>query len=108
MQKIKLFLASSSELKEDQDQFEIFIYHKCKAWFDRGIFLPTSRLPLSTASDLLPWLAALCILLKRHLSITQRLLMLLLPRIIIMLHLMNLELPRVVASNLRMKIIIHS
>jgi hypothetical protein len=39
MQKIKLFLASSSELKEDRDQFEIFIYHKCKAWFDRGIFL---------------------------------------------------------------------
>jgi hypothetical protein len=39
MQKIKLFLASSSEMKEDRDQFEIFIYHRCKAWFDRGIFL---------------------------------------------------------------------
>ncbi len=39
MQKIKLFLASSSELKEDWEQFEIFIYRKCKAWFDRGIFL---------------------------------------------------------------------
>lgn len=39
MQKIKLFLASSSELKEDREQFEIFIYRKCKAWFDRGIFL---------------------------------------------------------------------
>lgn len=38
-QKIKLFLASSSELKADRDQFEIFIYRKCKAWFDRGIFL---------------------------------------------------------------------
>jgi hypothetical protein len=39
MKKIKLFLASSSELKEDREQFEIFIYRKCKAWFDRGIFL---------------------------------------------------------------------
>ncbi|WP_204140513.1 hypothetical protein [Halomicronema sp. CCY15110] len=39
MQKVTLFLASSSELKEDRDQFEIFIYRKCKAWFDRGIFL---------------------------------------------------------------------
>jgi hypothetical protein len=39
MQKIKLFLASSSELKEDRDQFEIFIYRKCKAWFEQGIFL---------------------------------------------------------------------
>lgn len=39
MQKIKIFLASSSELKEDREQFEIFIYRKCKAWFDRGIFL---------------------------------------------------------------------
>ncbi len=39
MQKVTLFLASSSELKADRDQFEIFIYRKCKAWFDRGIFL---------------------------------------------------------------------
>jgi hypothetical protein len=39
MRKIKLFLASSSELKEDREQFEIFIYRKCKAWFDKGIFL---------------------------------------------------------------------
>ncbi|MGF1521950.1 MAG: hypothetical protein ACFBSF_06475 [Leptolyngbyaceae cyanobacterium] len=39
MQKITLFLASSSELKEDREQFEIFIYRKCKAWFDRDIFL---------------------------------------------------------------------
>jgi hypothetical protein len=38
-QKIKLFLASSSELKADRDQFEIFVYRKCKAWFDQGIFL---------------------------------------------------------------------
>ena len=39
MQKIKLFLASSSELKAEREQFEIFIYRKCKAWFERGIFL---------------------------------------------------------------------
>lgn len=39
MQKIKLFLASSSELKADREQFEIFIYRKCKAWYDKGIFL---------------------------------------------------------------------
>ncbi|MEL6382374.1 MAG: toll/interleukin-1 receptor domain-containing protein, partial [Cyanobacteria bacterium J06626_18] len=39
MQKIKLLLASSPELKEDSEQFEIFIYRKCKAWFDWGIFL---------------------------------------------------------------------
>ncbi|MDJ0706046.1 MAG: hypothetical protein QNJ46_22475 [Leptolyngbyaceae cyanobacterium MO_188.B28] len=39
MQKIKLFLASSSELKADREQFEIFIYRKCKAWFERGVFL---------------------------------------------------------------------
>ena len=39
MKKIKLFLASSSELKADREQFEIFIYRKCKLWFDRGIFL---------------------------------------------------------------------
>lgn len=39
MQKIRLFLASSLELKEDREQFEIFVYRKCKAWFERGIFL---------------------------------------------------------------------
>lgn len=39
MKKVKLFLASSSELKADREQFEIFIYRKCKAWFERGIFL---------------------------------------------------------------------
>lgn len=39
MQKVKLFLASSSELKADREQFEIFIYRKCKAWHDKGIFL---------------------------------------------------------------------
>ena len=39
MQKIKIFLASSNELKIDRDQFEIEIYRKCKAWFDSDIFL---------------------------------------------------------------------
>lgn len=39
MKRINLFLASSSELKDDREQFEIFIYRKCKAWFERGIFL---------------------------------------------------------------------
>ncbi|HEY9908570.1 MAG TPA: hypothetical protein V6D18_13300 [Thermosynechococcaceae cyanobacterium] len=39
MKKVTLFLASSSELNDDRQQFEIFIYRKCKAWFDRGIFL---------------------------------------------------------------------
>ncbi len=39
MIKKKLFLASSSELKEDRDQFEIFINRKNKDWIDRGIFL---------------------------------------------------------------------
>ncbi len=39
MKKITLFLASSAELKTEREQFEIEIYRKCKAWFDRGIFL---------------------------------------------------------------------
>lgn len=39
MKKIKIFLASSFELKPERDQFEIEIYRKCKAWIDRGIFL---------------------------------------------------------------------
>ena len=39
MKKITLFLASSAELKAEREQFEIDIYRKCKAWFDRGIFL---------------------------------------------------------------------
>lgn len=39
MKKIKIFLASSSELKADREQFEIFIYRKCKSWFDRDVFL---------------------------------------------------------------------
>ena len=36
---IKIFLASSSELKEDREQFEIFIYRKCKEYKEEGIFL---------------------------------------------------------------------
>lgn len=39
MKKIKIFLASSKELKEDRNLFEIEIYRKCKAWFDKEIFL---------------------------------------------------------------------
>jgi len=39
MRKIKLFLASSAELKADREQFEIFIYRRCKAWFEQGLFL---------------------------------------------------------------------
>jgi len=39
MQKIKIFLASSSELKPDREQFEIFIYRECKKRFDEGVFL---------------------------------------------------------------------
>ena len=39
MKKITLFLASSAELKPEREQFEIEIYRKCKAWFDRDIFL---------------------------------------------------------------------
>ncbi len=39
MKRIRIFLASSSELKEEREQFEIMIYRKCKSWFDKGIFL---------------------------------------------------------------------
>jgi hypothetical protein len=39
MVKKKVFLASSSELKEDREGFEIFINRKNKAWADRGIFI---------------------------------------------------------------------
>src|SRR5262245_9966656 len=39
MEKKKLFLASSSELKEDRKQFEIFINRKNKDWINQGIFL---------------------------------------------------------------------
>ena len=39
MKKQKIFLASSSELKEDRDQFEIFIGRKNKELVDRNIFI---------------------------------------------------------------------
>ena len=39
MRKIKIFLASSNELKVDREKFEIEVYRKCKAWFDQSIFL---------------------------------------------------------------------
>ena len=39
MKKIKIFLASSDELKPERERFEIEIYRKCKSWFDKGIFL---------------------------------------------------------------------
>jgi hypothetical protein len=35
----KLFLASSSELKNDREQFEIFINRKNKEWVAKGVFL---------------------------------------------------------------------
>lgn len=35
----KIFLASSSELKDDRDEFEIFINRKNKEWKGRGVFL---------------------------------------------------------------------
>ncbi len=39
MKKIKIFLASSNELKPEREKFEIEIYRKCKAWFGKGVFL---------------------------------------------------------------------
>jgi internalin A len=39
MQTIKIFLASSSELKSDREQFEIFINRKNKDYIKNGIFL---------------------------------------------------------------------
>ena len=37
--KKKIFLASSSELEKDREQFEIFINRKNKDWVDKDIFL---------------------------------------------------------------------
>lgn len=39
MKTIKIFLASSAELKSDREQFEIFINRKNKQWVNRGVFL---------------------------------------------------------------------
>ena len=35
----KIFLASSSELKEDRKEFKSFIYDKCKEWNAKSVFL---------------------------------------------------------------------
>jgi hypothetical protein len=39
MKKIKIFLASSKELNEDRNLFEIHVYRKCKEWLEKEIFL---------------------------------------------------------------------
>ena len=39
MKKITVFLASSKELKEDRNLFEIELYRKCKSWFEKDVFL---------------------------------------------------------------------
>jgi len=39
MKTIRIFLASSNELKRERELFEIEIYRKCKAWVGKGIFL---------------------------------------------------------------------
>ncbi len=39
MEKIKIFLASSFELKPERDGLEREIYRKCKSWYDKDIFL---------------------------------------------------------------------
>lgn len=39
MKKTPLFLASSKELRSERERFELEIYRKCKAWFERGISL---------------------------------------------------------------------
>ena len=39
MRKLKIFLASSSELKADRQQFEVFLGRRNKAWVDKGVFI---------------------------------------------------------------------
>lgn len=39
MRILKIFLASSSELLNDREQFEIFINRRNKSWVEKGIFL---------------------------------------------------------------------
>lgn len=39
MKKVKIFLASSKDLKAERERFEIEIYRKCKAWSTKGVFL---------------------------------------------------------------------
>ena len=43
MKTIKIFLASSSELKEDRDNFKEFLYDKTIAWKNKGVFLEIVR-----------------------------------------------------------------
>jgi hypothetical protein len=58
MKKIRIFLASSNELKNEREKFEIEIYRKCKTWFDKGVFLNldiwedlTARMSTSRSQD---------------------------------------------------------
>ena len=39
MRTLKIFLASSCELKDDREQFEIFLNRRNKDWVEKGIFL---------------------------------------------------------------------
>jgi hypothetical protein len=39
IKKIYIFLASSAELKDDREQFKLFIYDENKVWIDKGIFI---------------------------------------------------------------------
>lgn len=39
MKTIKIFLASSSKLKSDREQFELFVNRKNKQWVSKGVFL---------------------------------------------------------------------
>ncbi len=39
VQRVKLFLASSSELEDDRRAFEILVNRKNKAWVDKGAFI---------------------------------------------------------------------
>ncbi|WP_296703490.1 hypothetical protein [Algoriphagus sp.] len=39
MKKIKIFLASSNELINEREKFELQVYRKCKLWVDKNIFL---------------------------------------------------------------------
>ncbi len=53
---IKIFLASSKELKEDREQFEIFINRKNKEYIKQGIFLE-----LVIWEDFLDAMSAICL-----------------------------------------------
>ncbi len=58
MKRIRIFLASSNELKDERVKFEIEVYRKCKAWFEKDIFLHldiwedlTARMSKSRSQD---------------------------------------------------------